>query len=168
MTVFPAPSLVPPWNRRGPGLVPRGFSMWLAATRLSVRRIAEHPSPSRVESGLDALPVQQSAPRLREARPVRQRWGFLFRIFLPRLRVKRHEWISSGLIIFVLIALSTLVAQSRRNCEVPGSSFVPCIWGKPLKPQTQAECEKVDRHWDSVAENCSKPRARNTRSYRGL
>ena len=131
VTVFPAPSLVPPWNRRGPGLVPQGFSMWLAATRLSVRRIAEHPSPSRVESGLDALPVQQSAPRLREARPVRQRWGFLFRIFLPRLRVKRHEWISSGLIIFVLIALSTLVAQSRRIVKYQAHPLCPAFGGNP-------------------------------------
>ena len=72
--------------------------------------------------------------------------------------MKRHEWISSSLIIFVLLALSILVAQSRRNCEVPGSSIVPCIWGKPLKPQTRTECEKVGWRWDSVAQNCSKPR----------
>ena len=63
--------------------------------------------------------------------------------------MKRHEWISSSLIIFVLLALSILVAQSRRNCEVPGSSIVPCIWGKPLKPQTRTECEKVGWRWES-------------------
>ena len=77
--------------------------------------------------------------------------------------MKRHEWISSTLIIFVLLALSILVAQSRRNCEVPGSSIVPCIWGKLLKPQTRAECEKVDWHWDQVAKNCSKPQEKARR-----
>jgi hypothetical protein len=44
---------------------------------------------------------------------------------------------------------------------VPGSSIVPCIWGKPLKPQTQDECEKVDWHWDPGAQNCSKPRKKS-------
>jgi hypothetical protein len=38
----------------------------------------------------------------------------------------------SGLVIFVLIILSVLIAQSRRNCEVPGSTWIPCIWGSPL------------------------------------
>ena len=36
------------------------------------------------------------------------------------------------LVIFVLIIFSVLVAQSRRNCEVPGSTWIPCIWGSPL------------------------------------
>ena len=38
----------------------------------------------------------------------------------------------SGLVIFVLIVLATLVAQGRRNCEVPGSTWVPCVFGNPL------------------------------------
>jgi len=42
------------------------------------------------------------------------------------------EWIRSGLIILVLLVLATLVAQGRRNCEVPGSTWVPCIFGSPL------------------------------------
>jgi hypothetical protein len=46
--------------------------------------------------------------------------------------MKRREWLRSGLIIFVLILLATLVAQGRRSCEVPGSSWVPCIFGNPL------------------------------------
>jgi hypothetical protein len=29
--------------------------------------------------------------------------------------------------------LAILFAQSRRDCEIPGSSWVPCIWGQPLK-----------------------------------
>ena len=45
---------------------------------------------------------------------------------------RRHEWLRSGLVIFVLIIFSVLVAQSRRNCEVPGSTWIPCIWGSPL------------------------------------
>jgi hypothetical protein len=31
-----------------------------------------------------------------------------------------------------LLVASILVAPSRRNCEIPGSSWVPCIWGQPL------------------------------------
>jgi hypothetical protein len=47
--------------------------------------------------------------------------------------VNKREWTSSGLVILVLLIVSILVAQSRRNCEIPGSSLVPCIWGEPLK-----------------------------------
>ena len=47
--------------------------------------------------------------------------------------MNKHEWTSSGLVILVLLIISILVAQSRRNCEIPGSSWVPCIWGEPLK-----------------------------------
>jgi hypothetical protein len=46
--------------------------------------------------------------------------------------MNRHEWLRSVLIIFVLILLATIVAQGRRNCEVPGSTWVPCIFGNPL------------------------------------
>ena len=46
--------------------------------------------------------------------------------------MNRHEWLRSGLIIFVLVVLATLVAQGRRNCEVPGSTWVPCIFGNPI------------------------------------
>ena len=46
------------------------------------------------------------------------------------------EWIRSGLIILVLLVLATLVAQGRRNCEVPGSTWVPCIFGNPLTKDT--------------------------------
>ena len=47
--------------------------------------------------------------------------------------VNKREWTSSGLVILVLLIVSILVAQSCRNCEIPGSSLVPCIWGEPLK-----------------------------------
>ena len=47
--------------------------------------------------------------------------------------MKRRDWVNSGLIIFGLLILAILVAQSRRNCEIPGSSWVPCLWGEPLK-----------------------------------
>jgi hypothetical protein len=45
---------------------------------------------------------------------------------------RNNHGVRSGLVIFVLIILSVLVAQSRRNCEVPGSTWIPCIWGSPL------------------------------------
>jgi hypothetical protein len=47
--------------------------------------------------------------------------------------MKRREWMTSGIFIIVLLVLAVAFAQSRRNCEIPGSSWVPCIWGKPLK-----------------------------------
>jgi hypothetical protein len=46
--------------------------------------------------------------------------------------MKPQEWIRSILLIAALLVLSILVAQSRRNCEIPGSSWVPCICGEPL------------------------------------
>src|SRR6478672_303897 len=47
--------------------------------------------------------------------------------------MKRRDWWNSGLLIFGLLIVALLFAQSRRNCEIPGSSWVPCIWGEPLK-----------------------------------
>ena len=47
--------------------------------------------------------------------------------------MNKREWWRSIVLILVLLALAILVAQSRRNCEIPGSSYVPCIWGKALK-----------------------------------
>jgi hypothetical protein len=47
--------------------------------------------------------------------------------------MNKDEWIRSILLIAVLLALAVVVAQSRRNCEVPGSSWVPCVFGEPLK-----------------------------------
>jgi len=39
----------------------------------------------------------------------------------------RSEWIRSLLLIVVLLALVIILAQSRRECERPGSSYVPCV-----------------------------------------
>ena len=39
----------------------------------------------------------------------------------------RRGWIRSITLIAGLLALAVVVAQSRRNCEVPGSSYVPCV-----------------------------------------
>jgi len=39
----------------------------------------------------------------------------------------RSEWIRSILLIVVLLALVIVLAQSRRECEIPGSAYVPCI-----------------------------------------
>jgi hypothetical protein len=52
--------------------------------------------------------------------------------------MKRRDWLNTGLLIFALLILAVLFAQSRRNCEIPGSSWVPCIWGEPLKRYQQA------------------------------
>jgi len=48
--------------------------------------------------------------------------------------MKRRDWLNSGLLIFGVLIVAVLFAQSRLNCEIPGSSWVPCIWGEPLKP----------------------------------
>jgi hypothetical protein len=41
--------------------------------------------------------------------------------------MNRDEIARSTILIVVLLALAILIAQSRRNCEVPGSSWVPCV-----------------------------------------
>jgi membrane-associated phospholipid phosphatase len=53
-------------------------------------------------------------------------------IFVVSSRMDRDEWRRSILLIALLLLLAILVAQSRRDCEVPGSSWVPCLWGKSL------------------------------------
>jgi hypothetical protein len=45
----------------------------------------------------------------------------------------KRWWLQSGLLLAVLIVAAILVAQSRRNCEIPGSTYVPCIWREPLE-----------------------------------
>jgi hypothetical protein len=47
--------------------------------------------------------------------------------------MNKREWWRSIFVIVGLLLAAILVAQCRRNCEIPGSSYVPCIWGKPLK-----------------------------------
>jgi hypothetical protein len=47
--------------------------------------------------------------------------------------MNKKEWWRSILLILGLLAAAILVAQSRRNCEIPGSTYVPCIWGRELK-----------------------------------
>jgi hypothetical protein len=58
--------------------------------------------------------------------------------------MKRRDWLNSGLVIFALLIVAVLFAQSRLNCEIPGSSWVPCIWGEPLKRYQRA---LTDRHF---------------------
>jgi len=43
------------------------------------------------------------------------------------LDMDRREWTRSILIIVVLLVLVVVLAQSRRECEVPGSSYLPCV-----------------------------------------
>jgi len=52
--------------------------------------------------------------------------------------MKRRDWLNSSLLIFGLLIVAALFAQSRRNGEIPGSSWVPCIWGEPLKSYQRA------------------------------
>jgi hypothetical protein len=52
--------------------------------------------------------------------------------------MNRRDWLNSALLIFAFIILAALFAQSRRNCEIPGSSWVPCIWGESLKRYQRA------------------------------
>ena len=47
--------------------------------------------------------------------------------------MNRREWARTALIIALLV-LAILFAQSRRNCEIPSSTWIPSIWGKALKP----------------------------------
>jgi hypothetical protein len=41
--------------------------------------------------------------------------------------MERDELRRSIVLILVLLAIAILFAQSQRNCEVPGSSWVPCV-----------------------------------------
>jgi hypothetical protein len=41
--------------------------------------------------------------------------------------MERREWIGSIALIGVLLALVVALAQSRRECETPSSSYVPCV-----------------------------------------
>jgi hypothetical protein len=44
----------------------------------------------------------------------------------------RRDWFSSSILIAALLALLIVLAQSRRECEVPGSSYMPCVSFKKL------------------------------------
>jgi len=46
--------------------------------------------------------------------------------------MNRREWTRTAVVIGFLV-LAILFAQSRRNCEIPGSTWIPCIWGNALK-----------------------------------
>jgi hypothetical protein len=46
--------------------------------------------------------------------------------------MNRREWLRTAIIVGLLV-LAILFAQSRRNCEIPGSTWIPCIWGTALK-----------------------------------
>jgi hypothetical protein len=44
----------------------------------------------------------------------------------------RSYWIRSIILIAGLLAVLIALAQSRRECEVPGSSYLPCVSFKKL------------------------------------
>jgi len=62
--------------------------------------------------------------------------------------MNRREWIRSILIIGVLLLIVALVAQSRRECEIPGSSLVPCFFN-PTKIHEQKGALRMPRHFPS-------------------
>ena len=62
--------------------------------------------------------------------------------------MKKRDWLNSGLLILAFLIIAALFAQSRRNCEIPGSSWVPCIWGQPLKKyQTDMSDRRFPSPW---------------------
>ena len=62
--------------------------------------------------------------------------------------MNRREWIRSILIIGALLLIVALVAQSRRECEIPGSSLVPCFFN-PTKIHEQKGALRMPRHFPS-------------------
>ena len=87
----------------------------------------QSPRPRNSESG-SGVPTGWDKTQKKERRPKSTPEGKS-----EFQAMNRRDWVNSGLIIFGLLILAILVAQSRRNCEIPGSSWVPCIWGEPLK-----------------------------------
>jgi hypothetical protein len=50
----------------------------------------------------------------------------------------RREWIRSIALIGVLLASVIALAQSRRECERPGTSYVPCVKFEALWQRTDS------------------------------
>ena len=47
--------------------------------------------------------------------------------------MNQREWVRTAILVGLLL-VAILIAQSRRNCEVPDSTWIPCVFGgKPLK-----------------------------------
>ena len=62
--------------------------------------------------------------------------------------MKKRDWLNSGLLLLAFLIIAALFAQSRRNCEIPGSSWVPCFWGQPLKKyQTDMSDRRFPAPW---------------------
>ena len=62
--------------------------------------------------------------------------------------MKKRDWLNSGLLLLAFLIIAALFAQSRRNCEIPGSSWVPCIWSQPLKKyQTDMSDRRFPAPW---------------------
>ena len=60
------------------------------------------------------------------------RCGQIAALSTHALFVNRREWLRTAIIVGFLM-LAILFAQSRRNCEIPGSTWIRCAWGKPLR-----------------------------------
>jgi hypothetical protein len=96
----------------------------------------------RMEPHQSGVPAEADAPFAQGPRPglLLARLETCLQTRVPFLRVavdwisravmKRHEWVRSTLLILALLILAVLVAQSRRNCEIPGSSWVALCLGR--------------------------------------
>jgi hypothetical protein len=49
--------------------------------------------------------------------------------------MERDELLRSILLILFLLLVALVVDQGRRNCDIPGSSFLPCISFRELVPR---------------------------------
>jgi hypothetical protein len=63
--------------------------------------------------------------------------------------MERREWIGSIALIGVLLALVIVLAQSRRECERPGSSYIPCVEFENLWRQADSKRIQMPRRFPS-------------------
>ena len=61
--------------------------------------------------------------------------------------MKKRDWLNSGLLLLAFLIIAALFAQSRRNCEIPGSSWVPCICQPLKKYQTDMSDRRFPAPW---------------------
>jgi hypothetical protein len=60
------------------------------------------------------------------------------------------EWIRSITLIVVLLALVIVLSQSRGECEIPGSSYVPCIeFEKLWRSETAPSARQFPSPWSA-------------------
>ena len=58
-----------------------------------------------------------------------------------------REWVTSIVLLGVLLAFLIALAQSRRECENPGSSYVPCVEFEKFWQQTDLAKPPITRRF---------------------